>query len=334
MSEPDLKPVYLLTGTDRPKIEMALQRLRRHFAPQSVEILSASEASGEHVVALCNAGTLFGDRRLVVVDRLDGLKRDDGRRTAGWKAADSSAVVEYLQSPAPVTVLALVAEEIGPGTPLGKAAAKVGDVLDYAVPKKAVTGWVAERFKQQGVRAEADACAALVHLVGDDPRALANEIEKIATWADGGPIGEQEVEALVAPTRDTPTFALTEAWATRDTTGLLEACEATLERSDRARRDDAARIAAALASHVGRVRKLKHLAAEGVSAREAAGKLRMHPFYAQKVGRQAEGFGEDELGDAVIRLSELDLALKGDSRLAPELELQLALVDLGREPRG
>ena len=28
---PALKPVYLLTGSDRPKIETALTRLRRHF---------------------------------------------------------------------------------------------------------------------------------------------------------------------------------------------------------------------------------------------------------------------------------------------------------------
>jgi DNA polymerase-3 subunit delta len=330
-----LKPVYLLTGTDRPKIETALKRLRRHFEPQSVEVVAATETSGEQVVALCNAGSLFGERRLVVVDRVDGLKRDDGRRTAAWKAADMTAVAEYLDSPSPGTVLALVAEELGRSTSLGKAAAKTGDVLEYAVPKRGVASWVAERFRQQGVRAEPDACAALVHLVGDDPGALANEIEKIATWAlDGEPIGEREVEALVAPTRETPTFALTDAWGTRDTTRLLEACEAILERSDRTRRDDAARIAAALGSHVGRVRQLKRLTGEGVNAREAAGRLRMHPFYAEKVGRQAEGFGDDELGDAVVRLSELDLALKGKSRLAPELELQLALVDLGRRPGG
>ena len=33
---PDLKPVYLLTGSDRPKIETALARLRRHFEQEAV----------------------------------------------------------------------------------------------------------------------------------------------------------------------------------------------------------------------------------------------------------------------------------------------------------
>jgi DNA polymerase-3 subunit delta len=330
VADPDLKPVYLLTGTDRPKIETAVRRLRRHFAAESVEAVSAVETSGAEAVALCNAGSLFGDRRLVVVDRLDGLKRDDGRRGSGWKKADLDAVLVYLDSPAPGTVLALVAEEIARSSPLGKACAKIGDVLDYAAPKRGLTGWVAERFKQLGVAAEPDACAALVNLVGEDPQALAGEIEKIATWADGEPVGEREVEALVAATADTPTFALTDAWGARDPARMLEACEAILERSDRSRRDETARVVGALGSHLGRMRQLKRLAGEGIGARDAAGRLRMHPFYAEKVSKQAEGFGDDELRDAIVRLAELDLALKGKSRLSPELELQRALIDLGR----
>jgi DNA polymerase-3 subunit delta len=330
VAEPDLKPVYLLTGSDRPKIETAVHRLRRHFAAESVETVSAVETSGGDAVALCNAGSLFGDRRLVVVDRIDGLKRDDGRRGSGWKKADLDTVLAYLESPAPGTVLALVAEEIARSSPLGKACAKVGDILEYAAPRRGLTGWVAERFRQLGVSAEPDACAALVNLVGENPQALAGEIEKIATWADGEPVGEREVEALVAATADTPTFALTDAWGARDSARMLEACEAILERSDRPRRDETARVVGALGSHLGRMRQLKRLAGEGVGAREAAGRLRMHPFYAEKVSKQAEGFADEELRDAIVRLAELDLALKGKSRLSPELELQRALIDLGR----
>ena len=332
VSQQELKSVYLLTGTDRPKIETAVERLRRHFESESVDAVTAAETSGEQAVALCNAGSLFGDRRLVVVDRLDGAKRDDNRRSGGWRAGDVNAVVAYLEDPSPGTVLALVAEELARSSVLAKACAKTGDVLEYSVPKRGRTAWVTDRFRQQGVRAEPDAVAALLQLVGDDPQALATEIEKIATWADGEPVGEREVEALVAPTRETPVFALTDAWGARDATGLLEACETMLERSDRTRREDAARIVGALATHLGRVRRLKRLAGEGVAPREAAAGLRMHPFFAEKVARQGESFGDDELTDAIVRLAELDLALKGKSRIAPELELQRALVDLGRRP--
>ena len=77
---------------------------------------------------------------------------------------------------------------------------------------------------------------------------------------------------------------------------------------------------------------MKALAAEGVRPKEAAGNLKLHPFYAEKLSKQAEGFSMDELHDAVVRLAELDGSLKGQSRLAPDLEVQRAVVDLTRRP--
>jgi hypothetical protein len=186
---PALKPVYLLTGSDRPKIETALTRLRRHFEPEATEIVSAQERSGGEAAALCNAGSLFGDARLVLVEGVDGRRNSEGRLANGWKAADVKAIEEYLASPAPGTVLALVAEELKKDAPLTKACAKVGEVLAYEVAKRNVNQWVADRFRQAGARAEPDACAALIHLVGEDFHQLANEIDKLALWAGDEPGG-------------------------------------------------------------------------------------------------------------------------------------------------
>jgi DNA polymerase III delta subunit len=58
--------------------------------------------------------------------------------------------------------------------------------------------------------------------------------------------------------------------------------------------------------------------------------MRKAPFYVQKLFGQAANFGVDELRDAVVRLAELDLALKGGSRLAGDLELERALVEITR----
>jgi DNA polymerase-3 subunit delta len=291
----DLKPVYLLAGTDRPKIDTALARLRRHFADESVEAVSAAETSAEEAVALCNAGSLFGDARLVLVGEVER-----------WKAADVKALQAYLAAPAPATTLALAAGELRKDAPLAKACAKAGDVLVYDVPKRNLAQWVADRFRQLDARADAEACALLVQLVGDDPQALATEVEKLATWAAGEPIGEREVAELAVAFAETPTFALTDAWGRRDP------------------------AAATLGSHLARVRSCQRLAAEGVRPRDAAGRLKMHPFYAEKLFAQAGRFSPDELGDALVRLADLDLALKGDSRLASDLELQRALGEVVR----
>src|SRR5918995_2815612 len=328
---PDLKPVYLLTGSDRPKIETALGRLRRHFEPEAVELVSAQEVSGAEAGALCNVGSLFGDARLVVVEGVDGRRNADGRLVNGWKSADVKAIEEYLASPAPATVLALVAEELKKDAPLTKACVKRGDVLAFEIPKRNVAQWVAERFRLAGARAEPEACAALLQLVGDDLHQLANEIDKLALWAGDEPIGEREVEQLVAAVAETPTFELTDAWARRDLGRTLGATETIFEREGRPRRDTAPRLAGSLGNHVAFMRRCQRLAAEGGRAREAASTLKRHPFYVEKVFGQAANFSEEELRRAVVRLAGLDHALKGGSKLSPDLELQRALIDLGPE---
>jgi DNA polymerase-3 subunit delta len=103
-----------------------------------------------------------------------------------------------------------------------------------------------------------------------------------------------------------------------------------MERSHRARSSELMRIIASLVSHVGRVRRCQKLAEEGVRPKDAAARLKMHPFAAEKAFAQAGNFSGEELGDALVRLAELDAASKGGSRLPADLELELALVDVTR----
>ena len=82
---------------------------------------------------------------------------------------------------------------------LAKACAKAGDVLVWDVDKQELGAWVAERFRERGVEIERDACAVLVDIVGEDKLALALEIDKLATWAAGEPLGVEEVQRLATP---------------------------------------------------------------------------------------------------------------------------------------
>jgi DNA polymerase-3 subunit delta len=327
-----LKPVYLVTGTDRPKIETALERLRRHFDATAIELASALEISGEDAVAACNTLGLFGgDERLVIVEDVGGRPNADGRSVGGWKAPDVKAVAAYLQDPAAGTVLALVGEAVKADSPLAKACAAAGDVLVYQAPReKDLPAWVASRFEGLGARADRQACRALVEVVGDDLLELSSEIQKLATWAGGEEIGEQHVRELAVGLSETAGFELTDAWGRRDVPGVLLAAESMLERSGKPRRDGAARMVGLLVNHLERVRECQLLDAEGIRPKEAAARLKRHPFYVQKLYAQAASFDADELRTIVTRLARLDHALKGGSPIAFDLELERALVDVTR----
>lgn len=315
----ELKPVYLVSGSDRPKIERALARLRARFPGGAVERHSAAETSGEDAVAACNALGLFGGTgRLVEVT---GVER--------WKAADAKALAAYLKNPTPETVLALVGDEVKRDSALAKACGQAGEVLVYDAPKRDLPKWVAEQFTRLGATADPAASRALVELAGENLGELELEAEKLAVWADGQEILERDVAALVGARADTSSFALTDAWGRRDVAVALAACEAQLEHSPDIRRE-LTRLVGLLAGHVGRVRACQGFDAEGKTAREAASELKRHPFYVEKLYAQARNFGVEELRTAVVELAKLDLALKGKSRLPGELELERTLVAITR----
>ena len=318
-SERELKPAYLLTGTDRPKITLALQRLRGRIGEEATERLHAAETPGEDAVAACNALGLFGgDARLVVVDGVEV-----------WKAAE---IESYLAAPAPTTVLALVGDGVKKDSALAKAVAKAGDLLVYDVSKKQLPEWVAEQFARLGASADRDACRALVEAVGDDVADLASEIHKLATWAGGEQITRTNVEQLAVGRAETPIFAVTDAWGSRDVGATLRATESLLDRSHRPRSGELIRIVASLVGHVGRVRKISRLADEGVRTSEIASRLKVHPFVAEKAAKQAGNFSPDELAQATVKLAELDAGAKGGSRLPPELQLERTLVEITHRP--
>jgi DNA polymerase III subunit delta len=316
MSSEPLLPVYLLTGSDRPKHLRALRRLRARFSPEAVEQLSAEGASGADAVAACNALGLFGGGggRLVIVE---GVER--------WRKADIDAVAEYLKNPVDGAVLALVVDGALRGSTLSALSAKHGQVLHYDVPRpNSLHKWVQAELKRVGVSADGEAARALVELVGDDTMALAGEVEKLAAWSGGEPVGRREVEQLATPGREAAAWALTDAWGARDLPALLEACELALEKKE------PFLLAVGLASHVGRVRAGQALAEEGLGVRDIAGRLKMKEFPARKALQHAERYSRGELDSALVRLAELDAAIKGASRLSAELELLRALIDVTR----
>ena len=318
----ELKPAYLIAGTDRPKIDRAVERLRGRFSPDAVEIHPAAELSGEDAVAACNALGLFaGDGRLIVVEGVDA-----------WKAPDAKEIATYLKAPAPATTLALVGGELKKDSPLAKAVAGKGELLLWEVPQRGLQKWAAEQFKIHGTTAEPEACRALIELVGDDLYELSSEIDKLSTWAAGDRLTAADVERLVAARAGTTNFALTDAWGARDVVGVLHASEGLLERTGDPRSKTIPRVVGILTSHVSRIRSAQALEAQGIPAKDAAATLKQHPYYVGKLYQQARNYSPDELREVTVRLAQLDHALKGGSRLAADLELERALIEI-TQPR-
>lgn len=324
MAAQPLKAAYLISGSDQPKVAFAVRRLRARFAEGSVERLSAESASGADAVAAANALGLFGGgERLVVVEEIER-----------WKQGDVKAVAEYVRSPNPGAVLALVGEP-GKLAGLADAVASVGDVLRYDVPKRKRRGreeddyasWVRTQLVAAGVRIDPEAVERLVELVGPDAFALHAEVEKLTAWCEEGEtVGVAAVEALAIASAEASGFALTNAWSARDAAGALRACEAELRG-----RPEPFWLAGRLGAQVSTTRSVQRLIDEGVSLQEI-GKRLGRRFPPRREAGAAGLYSAGELESAVVRVAALDHAIKGGSRLDPVLELERVLVEITGPP--
>ncbi|MFQ5426773.1 MAG: DNA polymerase III subunit delta [Gaiellales bacterium] len=318
----ELHPVYLIRGSDKPKVDLAARRLKDRFDPGSIDELSAGRGgagtSGGEVVAALNALGLFGNgERLVVVRGIDA-----------WGAEDVKAVAAYLGQPTPGSVLALV------GTPpragkLEECCAKAGGVLRYDVPTKSrgrrldYVAWVQAQFDHEGAEVDREAAGALVAAVGEDTFALRNEVDKLTTWARGGRISSADVIALAADSYETSDFALGDAWGARETAGALEACERLVEH----RGADPFLVALRLGGQIARVRTAQALVDGDASTKDVMESLGVKEYPAKKAIGYARSYTREELDEAALALAALDVGLKGGSRLAATLQLERAVLD-------
>ena len=329
-----LKPAYLITGTDRPKVDPGARAAPRPLRRRRRSSTSrALEASGEDVVA--PPATRSASSRRAAARRRRGRRALEGgrrrRRSPG-----------YLEAPgARRRCSRSSATRSKRDSALAKAVAKAGEVLVYDVPKRRAQGRPAGLGrravrKRSASKVDPDGCRAARRARRRRPR-RARERGREARDLGGtaSRIGERDVDALVARARRDAALradrrlghAATSPACSRPASGCSSA-PATRARDVAAAHRRAARRATSRACASARRSPPKaSRRASRSRATEAEPLLRRRSCF-----EQARNFTPDELGDAIVRLAELDLALKGGSRLAGELEFARALVEITRPP--
>ena len=323
---PPLEPIYLIAGTDQPKIGLAVQRLRQRVTSEggSVEQLQARLAdrdgeghSGAETVSECNMLGLFGGMRLLLVTGAELWLTDKA-------AADVDELARYAADPAPETVLALVATETPAGA-LAKLVAKTGKVLAYDLPARdGRREWVRKQAAAAGFELDVRSAARLLELAGEDAHAIASEIAKLAAWSQGQAITPELIDELCVLDAETPPWDLTDAVGERREADALAALGRLLDDPS----GDVARWLPALARQVRQLATAQRIVERGGSSADVAKALGMRSeFAAKKLARQATRWSEDAVADAVVRIALAERETRGESLLRDRFALERALVE-------
>ena len=296
----DLKPVYLIYGSEPLLLERAERRLRDRLAAVAdldfnLDVFDGGSVSADDVLNAANTMPFMSDRRLVIVKDVDKMD-----------ATSTERMTEYAKDPAPYTCLVLVATKVAKNTRLYKAVAASGVAFEYAAPKRnEYAGEVVRLLRERGRRISPAAAQMLVDIVGRDLRRLDSEADKLIAFADGADsISESDVRMVAANSGETSVFELTDAVGDRDTTrsirllGRLLASETPLM------------VHAMLARHVRAMIGARALSDRGMSHEAMAPEIGMPPWQVRNVARQAQRFSGIELARALRGLAAAEEEMK------------------------
>jgi DNA polymerase-3 subunit delta len=309
-----LEPLYLIAGSDTPKVRRAVARLRKRVYDETASDLNIFVYDGRAARAatvLEEAQTqtfALGTRLLLVFD------------ADRWPAADRDKLADYLSDATPDTCVALVGESFKKSERLTKLAEKRKAVLRYDLPKRyQLPEWVRERAQARHLRIGRAEAQHLVDWAGADPDVLESEIEKLALYAGGEHVMVDDIEAVCVQSLEASIFQLMDAVGRRDARGAFRALEVLYSRGE-----DQIGVFYMLLRHIRQLRALSDLPS-GTPGTEVARILGVAPFRAQKLVDQRGNFDRRDLGRALVALADAEGQMKGKAPYEPKLALEMAL---------
>jgi DNA polymerase-3 subunit delta len=336
---------YVFHGEDEFSRADALARLRARLADGdpamadlNTSVLDGSRLTMGELRHVCDSIPFLADRRLVIIHGLLGRlasgsrakdEADAEEKQLAWKRAFLQDLVSYLPNLPPTTRLIFVETAALPAShSILKLAQeeekkKKGGARLFAKPKeRELPAWIRQQAQASGGAISNEAVTMLAALVGSDLRLLDQEIEKLLLYADGRQVTSEDVHALVSRAREASIFDLVDCVGRREADRALRLLHHMLDQ-------EAAPLylLTMLARQIRILIQVGELRNRGLTPKEIAGQLKMHPYVVDKGLAQARNFSMAQLEAAYQRLVETDWAIK-TGRSEDVLALDMLVVAL------
>ncbi len=329
--------VVLLWGDDRGAISAALEALREQTLrpggrSNGMEAFNHERFDGPYTRESADVLTACAQLPMLSPWRLVELSSPElfGKQVGGEEPANViDALVDYVASPSPSTVLVMTSSGLRANSKLVKAVGKAEHAVArrFEIPKdQDAVARLTTEARARGVQLDRNAAAALVQAVGGAQAEVEAAFERAIAHAGSDRVTVSDVAAVVTDSREANVFELTDAVGQGDharALGLLARLFAGGERDF----GTGQRVFSML------LRQIRLVFATQAAGGDAS-RLGVPPFVARKYEQQARRVDEAKLRAAYKGLARLDAEFKGGepgSRLAyesPYLVLQRWILDV------
>jgi DNA polymerase-3 subunit delta len=331
--------IHVLFGKDDFSAHEALTEIAQELdtdgqiADNTVHVDGAN-AKPDDLLAICQTVPFLGSHRLVIahglLGRFERSQRDRRRPKRRAATADDEGAlgpwqrfVGGLAALPETTTLVLLDGEAAARNPLLEALRPHAMAREFKpLAQGDVAAWINRRAERYGVSLQARAVATLAVLVGNQLWTLDSELQKLATYANGAPVTEDDVRSLVSLARDPSVFAMADAvieGRARDAVDLLQRLLSEGE---------APQLLLAMIARQYRLLLLaKELLERRVRGPEISAQLGVQGFVIQRLLQQAPLYTIDRLRQAYRKLLDADLSVKR-GLMDDESALQLLIFEL------
>ncbi len=293
-----LDPVYVVASEHPILVDRALAAVRDAAVPGAMRAWNYDVIEGKttatRVITTCQTLPMMGTHRMVLV-----------RDLAASPADELTGLAAYFDAPSPSTVLFAITSKLDKRMKIYAAAGKKGFLHVLDAPRNAEP-WIRAEAQARGVKLAPAAISRLAEAVGADLSRLVLCIDQLALYAGDQAVTADDVDDLVADTRERTVFELTDAIGAAD---LPRALAAVASLADQ--RQSGIGVLALLARHVRQLALVHVARSEGVPRPELASRLGVPPFIVDKIIPQSRRYTPAALARATELIATADWALKG-----------------------
>jgi DNA polymerase-3 subunit delta len=318
-------PFYLFYGPGEFRMERVLATLRTLLVPEAardfnLEVLYGDDKSGEQpiepegIINKASSVPFLAERRLIVL-----------RRTESFTADQLEKFLPYLERPSPSTCLIFISSRTNFSTKFYQRFRSAGvAVLFEELRGKQIVPWIKKTASEDlGMTLDGEACAYLHAVVGNRPRELYSELEKLHLRY-GKTVSLDQVKEAVTHSRVYTVFELMDAVSIKDCGSSLRILKRYLEEEDP--RDAPLGLISMLNRQVRLLWQTKAVLLKRGATQEVQKKTGLSGFPVKKLMEQAPRWTEEELESALVRLHWSDDRLKSGS--SPRVILETLILSL------
>jgi DNA polymerase-3 subunit delta len=303
IEEGKIGPFYFLYGAESfYRVEIVRALTQQLITPDNrdfnLEHFEARETALGDWLGAVRTLSFMGGTKLVVVRNLHETTLED---------IEGQMLLDYAASPTPDACLVITTDKADRKRKLFKTLTAVTGAVSCEEPHEAgLIPWVKRRARSMGYELQVEAARKMVDRVGPKPGILAQELEKVITYAGKSKtVSGEMVAELVGETKMENAFALIEALKERRLEKALRLLRNQLDHGE-----EPLKILGLIAWQFRTLWEVKCYKARKLGPKKISELMGAKPFMVEKALQHTKNFSQEMLKKGLKNLFEADLELK------------------------